>query len=352
MTATGAALDAAGLRVGFRTGRRAERIVLDDLSVAVQPGEFVCLLGRNGAGKSTLLRTLAGLQPALAGTVRLGGTDLRRLRRADVARRLAAVLTDQHDTGRLTARELVGLGRHPHTGWLGRLDADDDAVVDEALATVSAGHVADRVVVELSDGERQRVMIARALAQQPAVVILDEPAAFLDVSARVEVVALLRRLARERGLAIVLATHDLELALRSADTVWLLTAHGTLESGLPEDAVAAGVLDRVFPNASWAFDPVQWRFVYCGEPRGIATVEGRSLHATLARRILEREGFVVDPPDAPTRVQLAIEVVDGPSVLPTLVARHAGGTERHQTLRPLAELARRVAAAPHGGGDG
>jgi iron complex transport system ATP-binding protein len=337
-------LAAQDLCVGFRVARRVKRIVIEHLSIGVAPGEFVCLLGPNGAGKSSLLRTLSGLQPALGGTVLLGDTELRQLPRVEVARRLAAVLTDQHDTGRLTGRDLVRLGRHPYTGWFGRLDDHDHHIVAAALDTVSAAHLAERAVAEMSDGERQRIMIARALAQQPAIVILDEPAAFLDVTARVELVALLQRLAREQRVAIVLATHDLELALRSADRMWLLGADGKLASGLPEDVVAHGLLDRAFPNANWAFDPVQWRFVFCGEPTGVATVAGTSLHASLARRILEREGFIVDPPGVPHGVQLAIEVVEPASAIPTLIAHHAGGTETHRTLQPLADLARRVAS--------
>lgn len=330
--------------VGFRTGRRVKRVVAEHLSLRVEPGEFVCLLGPNGAGKSTLLRTLAGVQPPLDGTVDLAGADLAAMPRADVARQLATVLTDHHDTGRLTGRELVSLGRHPYTGWFGRLDDDDHGVVTRALETVSVAHLAERTVAELSDGERQRLMIARALAQQPAVVLLDEPAAFLDVTARVELVALLQRLARDQRVAIVLATHDLELALRSADSMWLLGSDGHLAAGLPEDVVAHGLLDRAFPNTNWAFDPVQWRFVFCGEPTGVATVTGTSLHASLARRILEREGFLVDPAGARTDVQLAIEVVEGSRALPTLIARYDGGTETHQALQPLADLARRVAS--------
>ena len=339
-----AVLGAQDLRVGFRLGRRTRRVVIDRLSLEVQAGEFVCLVGPNGAGKSTLLRTLSGLQPTLGGRVTINGADLGRLRRVEIAQRLAAVLTDQHDTGRLTGRDLVGLGRHPYTGWLGRLDGDDHHIVTAALDTVSAAHLGDRPVNELSDGERQRIMIARALAQQPTIILLDEPAAFLDVTARVELLALLHRLARDQHLAIVLATHDLELALRSADTMWLLSADGVLDSGLPEDVVAHGLLDRTFPNANWAFDPVQWRYVFCGTPAGIATVAGSSLHASLARRILEREGFIVDPPSLGGSVQLAIEVLEAPSAIPTLIAHHAGGTETHRALQPLADLARRVAS--------
>lgn len=338
------ALEGRDLRVGYRRGRRARAVVLDDVSLTLAAGEFACLVGPNGTGKSTLLRTCSGLQPPLGGQVLLGGRDLRGLARLEVARRVAAVLTDRHDTGRLNARDLVGLGRYPYTGWFGRLDADDERLLAAALDTVSAGHLADRVVVELSDGERQRVMIARALAQQPSVLFLDEPAAFLDVTARVELVALLRRLTREQGLAVVLATHDLELALRSADTIWVLDADRRLETGLPEDIAARGVLGRAFPTGSWAFDPVQWRFVFCGEVHGVATVAGDSLHATLARRILEREGFMVDPPDVTGGVHLAIEVLERPRSAPTVIARHAGGVETHQALQPLAALARRVAA--------
>jgi iron complex transport system ATP-binding protein len=332
------------VRVGFRAGHRVKRVVIENLSLSVGAGEFICLLGPNGAGKSSLLRTLAGVQPPLDGTVDLAGSDLNQMPRAEVARQLATVLTDQHDTGRLTGRDLVSLGRHPYTGWFGRLDEHDDEVVNRALATVSVAHLAERTVAELSDGERQRLMIARALAQQPAIILLDEPAAFLDVTARVELVALLQRLAREHQLAIVLATHDLELALRSADRMWLLGSDGRLAAGLPEDVVAHGLLDRAFPNANWAFDPIQWRFVFCGEPTGVATVTGTSLHASLARRILEREGFLVDPIGAPRDVQLAIEVVEGSRAVPTMIAHYDGGTETHEALQPLADLARRVAS--------
>jgi iron complex transport system ATP-binding protein len=345
-----AALEASGLRVGYRRGRHAPTVVLDDVSLTLAAGEFACLVGPNGTGKSTLLRTCSGLQPPLGGQVLLSGRELRAMRRLEVARRVAAVLTDHHDTGRLRARDLVGLGRYPHTGWFGRLDADDERLLAAALDTVSAGHLIDRVVVELSDGERQRVMIARALAQQPSVLFLDEPAAFLDVTARVELVALLRRLTRERGLAVVLATHDLELALRSADTIWVLDTERRIETGLPEDIAARGVLGRAFPTGSWAFDPRQWRFVFCGEVRGVATVAGDSLHAALARRILEREGFMVDPPEVDGAVHLAIEVLERPRSAPTVIARHAGGVETHQALQPLAALARRVAAGRPPGG--
>ena len=205
-----AVLDAERLSVGYRRLRRTSHVVAADLEFGVDEGEFVCLLGPNGAGKSTLLRTLAGLQPALEGTVRLRGAELRSLSREERARTLAIVLTERIVSGLMTARGVVQLGRHPHTGWSGRLAPADTAIVDAAMETVGASPWASRPIAELSDGERQRVMIARALAQEPRVLLLDEPTAFLDAPRRIELFGLLRTLARERGIGVVASTHDVE----------------------------------------------------------------------------------------------------------------------------------------------
>src|SRR5690606_33133218 len=162
----------------------------------------------NGIGKSTLLRTLARMQPALSGTIALGGDPLESLSGFELARRLGVVLTDRVAPASLRIRQVIELGRYPHSGWLGGLDARDHDVVDWALDVVGASHLADRDVARVSDGERQRVMIARALAQEPVLLMLDEPTAFLDVSARVELMALLRRLTRAGTLAVLVTTHD------------------------------------------------------------------------------------------------------------------------------------------------
>ncbi|WP_262508568.1 ABC transporter ATP-binding protein [Streptomyces spongiicola] len=213
-----------GLAVGYRTrsprrGRGAERAVLAGLDLEAWSGELTVLLGPNGAGKSTLMRTLCGLLPPLDGRIRIGGTDLAQASPSSLARQLAVVLTDRVDPGLLSVRELAGLGRHPHTGFTERLTAVDHATVEWSLRAVGAGHLADRPAAELSDGERQRVLTARALAQEPEFVLLDEPTAFLNVPSRVALTVLLRDLARDRGLTIVVSTHDLELALRVADAV-------------------------------------------------------------------------------------------------------------------------------------
>lgn len=245
------------LNVGYRkTGA-----VLSGLDALARRGELTILIGSNGAGKSTLLRTLAGLQPALGGSITLDGTDLLAGPVSARARRLAVVLTDRVEVGLLTGRELVALGRYPHTGATGTLRGVDHAAIDEALGSVKAEQLAGRRLHELSDGERQRLLIARALAQEPSVLLLDEPSAWLDVSARVALLGLLRRLARTQHRAVVLSTHDLELALRLADHVWLIGAGRRFVTGSPSQLIGSGVIGEAFDTDELAFDPATGTFV-------------------------------------------------------------------------------------------
>ncbi|GEL20301.1 ATP-binding cassette domain-containing protein [Pseudonocardia asaccharolytica] len=287
----GLRLDA--LTVGYRTGRRRVAEVLTGLAAAAARGELTVLLGPNGAGKSTLLRTVAGLHPPLAGTVTLDGADLPRMPAARRARRLAVVLTERVDAGLLSARELIELGRHPHTGSGGTLRRGDHAAVGAAIAAARAGHLAGRRVAELSDGERQRVLTARALAQQPSVLLLDEPGAFLDATSRVELLGLLRRLAREQNLCVLLSTHDLELALRLADHVWLVDRHRRLRTGAPEQLVADGAVSAVFDTAELSFDPRSGGFALLGSATGTAHVHGPRATTPLLARALSRHGWTV-----------------------------------------------------------
>ncbi len=270
------------------------RRVAKDISVSLAPGELVCLLGPNGAGKSTLLRTLAGMQPPLHGSIRLLGAELERLTPRDLARQLSVVLTDRTDVGALSVYGLVALGRYPHTDWAGRLMPSDRASIEGAMTSVGIDRLASRPVDELSDGERQKVMIARALAQEPILMLLDEPTAFLDLPRRVEIMGILRRLARDRGRSVVLSTHDLDLALRSADRLWLLSPDGTLTTGAPEDLVLNGVFETAFRSDGVEFDPVSGAFRIHQPPSGRIALSGDGLPALWTRRALEREGFQVD----------------------------------------------------------
>jgi len=238
---------------GYMNGRRT-RTLLSDLSTTLAAGAFTVLVGPNGAGKSTLIRTMAGLQPALKGRVLLDGQDLHSMPARLRAQRLAVVLTQHVKMWGLTARQLVALGRHPHTGLMGTLDAHDHTAIDRALESTGSTDLAHRQIAELSDGERQRIMVARALAQEPKAMILDEVTAFLDLPHRVEILLLLRRLARQSGCALLLSTHDLELALKIADRLWVIRSDNVFSAGTADELSQAGVFDDVFPSEQLIFD--------------------------------------------------------------------------------------------------
>ena len=292
MIAGESALQTHDLTVGYRA-RRLTRAVLEHVNISACRGELVCLLGPNGIGKSTLLRTLAAMQPALAGRVALESDDTDTLQPAELAKRLAIVLTDRADIAGLTARRVVELGRYPHVGWFGVLRDHDRAAVENAMAAVAAAHLADQEMSRLSDGERQRMMIARALAQQPSVLLLDEPTAFLDLPSRVELMALLREMTRREHVLAIVSTHDLELALRVADVVWLAMPGGTLASGAPEDVMLSGAINDAFEGHRLRFHVAERSFRLLTGHRGDAIVRGFGIRATLAGAVLEREGYSV-----------------------------------------------------------
>ncbi len=282
------------LSIGYRRVRKAPVVIASDLNFSLQPGELVCLLGPNGAGKSTLMRTLARLQPPLSGQIWLDDRLLDDLRPGQLARRLSIVLTDRVDVGAMSGYGLVSLGRHPYTGWTGTLTEQDEQIVQWALHAVGASDLSGRLTVEMSDGERQKVLIARALAQQPRVMLLDEPTAFLDLPRRVEVMDLLRQLASENGQAILLSTHDLDLALRNADRLWLLSADGELFDGAPEDLILNGAFERVFSAEGVTFDRERGSFHTRQEACGRLRLEGDGVAAFWTRRALERIGYAVE----------------------------------------------------------
>lgn len=305
-----AVLTTQDLGIGYEQRKRASAtplFIASGLNLTLRAGELVCLLGPNGVGKSTLMRTLAGMQPPLAGQVLLGDMDISVLRPRDLAQHLSVVLTERVDVGNLSVYALVALGRHPHTDWLGRLTPDDEAVVRWAIEAVGAASLAHRPIHELSDGERQRVMLARALAQEPAVLLLDEPTAFLDLPRRVELMRLLRHLAQTTGQALLLSTHDLDLALRSADVLWLMTPGGTLHVGAPEDLVLNGAFAAAFHNDGVSFDAATGAFQMTAPMREAVHLSGEGLPVIWTRRALERAGFwVVDAAEA---AALQIDVV-------------------------------------------
>ena len=242
--------------------------VLEKIDLSVGQGRFVSLLGPNGAGKTTLLRTLARLLAPLKGAVFVEGRNLAGLGQADLARIQAAVLTERPRLGLLTARQLVGLGRHPHTGLLGRLSPKDKAVVERSLELVGATELTDRVFDRLSDGERQKIFLARALAQEPKIIILDEPTIHLDLKHRLEVMAILRRLCLHEGLTIIASLHDLDTAARVSDLVGLIKDGRVLAWGPPERVLSEASVRRTFDLDSASYNPRLGILEPGGDPAG------------------------------------------------------------------------------------
>jgi iron complex transport system ATP-binding protein len=295
-------LETTKLSVGYKSqGRRADnrgspRQVLSDLDLEVVPGRFVALLGPNGSGKSTLLRTIVGMQPSLSGSVTLGGHPLAKLDVAQRALRVAVVLTERFDPGWFTVSEIVAFGRYPYTDFRNDLGEEDRRVIAASLEAVGLADFAARRFSELSDGERQKAMIARALAQKAPLIVLDEPTAFLDAPARIEIFNLAKALARA-GQGILLSTHEVDLALREADSVWLIDRAGGLRVGLPEDLALSGAIGAAFDSPRLAFDPSTGTF-RAPEERlpfalGISGEDPTSLAWTI--RLAERLGLSLEP---------------------------------------------------------
>lgn len=195
------------------------KVIAADINAQIKGGELTCLIGRNGTGKSTLMRTLAGFLKPLGGTALLDGRDVGRLSPAERSHLISVVLTDRVDVDGMRVKDLVSVGRQPYTGFFGKMSSDDEEVVNKAIADVGMTDFAGRQVNSLSDGERQKVMIAKALAQQTPVILLDEPTAFLDYPSKKEMFQMLSQLCHEQGKAVLVSTHDLDIALPIADSV-------------------------------------------------------------------------------------------------------------------------------------
>lgn len=249
------------LATGYTKRDGSKIVITNPFDASLKSGMLTCLLGRNGSGKSTLLRTLSAFQPAIGGDIFVDGVRLQDMTDVEKSRLIGVVLTEKINSENLTAAELVALGRSPYTNFWGRLQEVDKQVVEKSLSIVGAINLADRKVATLSDGERQKVMIAKALAQETPVILLDEPTAFLDYPGKVEIMIILRKLAREEGKIIFLSTHDLEVALQIADSIWLLDRNGGVTTGTPNELAKSGVISSYFNTNELSFDTETMRFI-------------------------------------------------------------------------------------------
>lgn len=230
------------------------RTLIDSLSGEVCRGHLTALVGRNGTGKSTLLRAIAKLGEIRGGDILLAGKPLSQISPAEMATRVALVTTDKVRIANLRCRDVVALGRAPYTNWIGRMQEQDNAIVEQSLAAVGMSNYADKTMDRMSDGECQRIMIARALAQQSDIILLDEPTAFLDMPNRYELCTLLRKLAHEENKCILFSTHELDIALELCDSIALI-APPQLHILPTEEMVRSGHIERLFTTGIVNFNP-------------------------------------------------------------------------------------------------
>ncbi|MCT4615262.1 MAG: ABC transporter ATP-binding protein [Marinifilaceae bacterium] len=253
-------LELIDLEIGYFQKKKPKPI-LPSINLNIKKGELVCLLGPNGAGKSTLIRTIAGLQKSISGKVEVKSNDIKTIGSKKLAKLISLVLTDRINTTNLTVYQLVAMGRHPHTNWFGNIEDNDKEIILESLKLVGLSGFEEKFITNMSDGEIQRVMIARALAQNTPLIILDEPTAHLDLPNRVSIMNLLKRLAEETSKSILLSTHELDLASQTADTIWLMNKKSKLISGCPEDLILNNEIENTFGGDSFSYDKHTGNFI-------------------------------------------------------------------------------------------
>jgi iron complex transport system ATP-binding protein len=289
-------LQTIGLSIGY-PGKRGKPYALhEELNLSLFPGETTCLLGLNGAGNSTLLRTLCGFQPPLRGEIRLMSKPLAAYSQTQRALLVGVTLTGKTNAGGISVYELVALGRHPHTGFFGRLSKRDREVVENSLEATGIAHKANSYVSELSDGEQQKAMIAKTLAQECRIILLDEPTAFLDLTARTDTMILLRKLALEQKKSILLSIHDLDQAIRMGDRLWLLAKGAPILCGSPEDLILKGAFDTFSGKENMRFDPFSGQ-LHIQTARTPVGLEGEPLTAHWVGNALIRNGCQAVAPD-------------------------------------------------------
>lgn len=270
-----------------------KKIVANNINASIQQGELTCLLGANGVGKSTLLKTLSGFLNKIEGDILIMGKELNSYSPKELSKTLGVVLTDKCDIKNMTARDIVGMGRSPYTSFWGTLSKKDYEIVDAAIDLIGINHLKERMVHTLSDGERQKVMIAKSLAQETPIIILDEPTAFLDFPSKVEIMQLLHKLTREAGRTIFLSTHDMELALQIADKIWIMDKKCGFAIGTPEDLAISGALSEFFTRKGIAFDYETGLFKVENRLNKTVCLQGRhgSLH-NMVKKALHRNGIM------------------------------------------------------------
>ena len=323
------ALNAAS--IGYKGKANSMKVVKLDISVYALKGELVALIGGNGVGKSTLLRTIAGFQPSAGGEVLIRGKQVNAYREKELALMMSFVSTEIIRVPNLSVFDLVSLGRYPYTNWFGKLVDEDRYIVEEAIKSVGLQGYENRMVNYISDGERQKAMIARTLAQNTDVIVLDEPTAFLDLSNKYEIVHILHELASEKGKTILFSTHDLTTAIAESDRIWLMLDE-SVEQGSPEDLILDGNFESLFHNDHIYFDPEKGDFRIRKQTKRKALVTGTGIALDWTIKAVERNGYEVV--DFANRISPDLSVIIDVSY-PEWTVKYEEQTTTFSSLLPL-----------------
>jgi iron complex transport system ATP-binding protein len=293
------------LLIGYSSGKN-KMILLPHLKACAYEGELIAVIGQNGIGKSTLLRTITGLQDNLGGTVNINGKTIKSYSRIDFARNIGYISTEPVRVANMKVFDLVALGRYPHTDWLGKLKSEDQKIIMNAIEKVGMQLFVNRYINELSDGERQRAMIARVLAQDTDLLVMDEPTAFLDIKSKYEIVHLLHDLSKKRGKTIIFSTHDLNIAVSEADKIWLILKD-SFNEGAPEDLIISGAFNVLFKDSLVRFNQGDGSFSFRNEFKGNINISGEGISRVWTEKALNRAGYDVSQKNA----TINIEVISG-----------------------------------------
>ena len=322
------------LSIGYPDKHNTKRVA-EHLNASIHSGELTCLLGTNGVGKSTLLRTLSAFQPPLGGTIDLLDRPLSTYDDRQLATVIGVVLTEKSDIRNMTVEELVGLGRSPYTGFWGTLKESDRRIVHEAIARVRIEPLTQRMVHTLSDGERQKVMIAKALAQETPIIFLDEPTAFLDFPSKVDVMQLLHNLTHTLQKTVFMSTHDLELALQIADKIWLMDRTNGIAIGTPEDLSLEGKLSSFFSRKGITYDTETGFFRIDTDYRREIHLQGHGSRYAMVRKALQRNGIRADRHVADDSLHID---TTGSAGDPFVIHRADGSTQSATNIEALLSL--------------
>ncbi|WP_075603639.1 ABC transporter ATP-binding protein [Saccharicrinis aurantiacus] len=319
--------------VNLSVGYSKDDALHSDINVSVNAGEFTCLLGPNGAGKSTLIKTISGFLPKVEGEVWFGKERIENLNEQKKAKLVSVVLTERISVPNLTVFELVGLGRTPYTGFFGKLTDTDVQKVYDAIKAVGLAKFAHKSIDKMSDGERQKAMIAKALVQETPFIILDEPTAFLDFPAKIEIMQLLLQLSRDHNRGILLSTHDLEMALQIADKIWLIGPDRKLTEGVPEDLVLSNDFNDFFERDGIHFDKHAGNFKFHKSVQKPIQIVGEGIERCWLEKALNRIGYI----DSNESNDLKVELRKDDNAEIEYQLTKTGLSQNHQSIQSLIE---------------